>query len=206
MVTVKVPALPSVKVVLSAEVMAGAPSTVRVKDWVASGAKPLVASMVTGRCPSCRPPGCRPGWPCRHRCRLKVTPVGRPPDSDSDAVGEPVVVTVKDPALPSVKVVLSAEVMAGGPSTVRVKDWVASGAHPVGGVDGERCRRPPRSGCRPGWPCRPRCRRRSPRRERAGLRQGRCGRAVVVTVNGPGTAFGEGGAVARGDGRAHRPR
>ena len=45
-VTVKVPGLPSLKVVLSAEVMAGAAPTVRVKDWVASGANPLVASMV----------------------------------------------------------------------------------------------------------------------------------------------------------------
>ena len=36
------------KVVLSAEVMAGGPSTVRVKDWVASGVMPLEASMVIG--------------------------------------------------------------------------------------------------------------------------------------------------------------
>ena len=52
---------------------------------------------------------------------LKVTPSGSEPVSDSDAVGVPVEVTVKDPALPSLKVALSAEVMAGGPSTVRVK-------------------------------------------------------------------------------------
>ena len=43
----------------------------------------------------------------------------------------PVVVTVKDPLVPSVKVVLAAEVMAGGPSTVRVKDWLAAGLTPL---------------------------------------------------------------------------
>ena len=45
-VTVKVPADPSVKVVLSPEVMAGAASTVRVKDWLAFGLTPLRAPMV----------------------------------------------------------------------------------------------------------------------------------------------------------------
>ena len=62
---------------------------------------------------------------------MKLTPVGRAPVSESDAVGRPVVVTVKVPALPSVKVVLSAEVMPGATSTVRVKDWVASGVTPL---------------------------------------------------------------------------
>ena len=47
-VTVKVPAVPTVKVVLAAEVMAGAWSTVRVKDWVALGRVPLAAVMVIG--------------------------------------------------------------------------------------------------------------------------------------------------------------
>ena len=42
-VTVKVPVVPTVKVVELAEVMAGASSTVSVKLWVASGATPLVA-------------------------------------------------------------------------------------------------------------------------------------------------------------------
>ena len=47
-VTVKLPDDPSVKVVLPLEVMAGGPSTVRVKDWLASGLKPLLAPMVIG--------------------------------------------------------------------------------------------------------------------------------------------------------------
>ena len=47
-VTVKVPADPTVKVVESAEVMVGAWSTVRVKDWVAFGLVPFDAVMVIG--------------------------------------------------------------------------------------------------------------------------------------------------------------
>ena len=42
----KLPADPVVKVVLSAEVMAGAASTVRVKVWVAAGLTELAALMV----------------------------------------------------------------------------------------------------------------------------------------------------------------
>ena len=62
---------------------------------------------------------------------VRVTPLGRAPVSDSDAVGLPDEVTVKVPALPTVKVVLAAEVMAGAASTVRVKDWEASGLVPL---------------------------------------------------------------------------
>jgi hypothetical protein len=40
--------VPSVKVVLAAEVMAGAAFTVRVKLWVALGGLPLAAVMVIG--------------------------------------------------------------------------------------------------------------------------------------------------------------
>ena len=47
-VTVKVPGEPWVKVVLAAEVMAGAASTVRVKFWLALGLTPLLAPMVIG--------------------------------------------------------------------------------------------------------------------------------------------------------------
>ena len=128
-VTVKDPALPSVKVALSAEVMAGGPSTVRVKDWVASGVTPLEASMVK-RVDALLGRGAGQGG--------RAVPVvgeghpgGQAPVSDRDGVGVPVVVTVKDPALPSVKVALSPEVMVGAPSTVRVKVWVASGAKPL---------------------------------------------------------------------------
>ncbi len=96
--------MPSVKVALSAEVMAGGASTVRVKVWVA-GAHPVGGVMVTGRRRCARRRGAgqggRPvavvdeGHPGRAACRV----------SDSGGVGIPVVVTVKVPALPSVKVV-----------------------------------------------------------------------------------------------------
>ncbi len=46
-VTVNVPALPTVKVVPLSLVMAGAWSTVRVKVWVASGSTPLDAVMLS---------------------------------------------------------------------------------------------------------------------------------------------------------------
>ena len=47
-VTVKVPAVPTAKVVELPEVMAGAWFTVRVKDWVALGRVPLDAVMAIG--------------------------------------------------------------------------------------------------------------------------------------------------------------
>ena len=52
---------------------------------------------------------------------LKVTPVGNAPDSLSVGTGEPLAVTVKLPALPTVNVTLLALVIAGAWSTVRVK-------------------------------------------------------------------------------------
>ena len=64
----------------------------------------------------------------------KVTPDGKAPVSLIDGVGLPVVVTVKAPAVPTVKAAVLALVIAGGSAvtvTVRVKDWVASGATPL---------------------------------------------------------------------------
>ena len=63
-----------------------------------------------------------------------VTPVGSVPVSLSAGVGKPVVVTVKLPAVPTVKVVLLALVMAGAWLTVRVKVWVASLPTPLEAV------------------------------------------------------------------------
>ncbi len=134
-VTVNVPAEPSVKVVWLAEVMAGAVPevfTVRVKAWVAGEPTPLVAVKVIGN---------EPDWvgvPARTPVPgVKVTPVGRVPDSARVGVGEPVAVTVNVPAEPSVKVVWLAEVMAGAvpvPLTVRVKAWVAGVPTPLSAV------------------------------------------------------------------------
>ena len=52
---------------------------------------------------------------------VKVTPLGRGPDSDTVGVGIPVVVTVKLPTVPVVKAALEPDVMAGEASTVTVK-------------------------------------------------------------------------------------
>ena len=220
-VTVKVPAALWANVVASAEVMAGAWSTVRVKDWAGRAAPPLEAVKVIGNDPVSvgvpdsepwvkdTPPGRVPDsviggrrvtggrWreappgadeegrrrrrgdgrrlvhgegeglggraahavggpdgdrvaptvpaagvpdsvPVPSPLSTKETPFGSAPLSDSDAVGVPVETSVNEPALDVVKVVLLAEVMAGAASTVRVKDWVAVRAHPVGGGDGDR--------------------------------------------------------------------
>jgi hypothetical protein len=52
---------------------------------------------------------------------LKVTALGNDPDSFRAGDGEPVVVTVKFPAVPTVKVVLLALVIDGAPVTVIVR-------------------------------------------------------------------------------------
>ena len=123
-VTVKVPAVPSVKVVVVAEVMAGAASTVRVKVWVASGPTPLEAVMVIGKRPG-RPSGCPTAAPLP--C-VEGHPGGQGPGlGEGRGRGSRWWSRVKVPAEPSVKVVVAAEVMAGAGRTVRVKLWVASG-------------------------------------------------------------------------------
>jgi len=56
---------------------------------------------------------------------LKVTPLGNAPDSLSVGLGKPVAVTVNEPAVPEVNVVLLALVIAGAWFTVSVKFCVA---------------------------------------------------------------------------------
>ena len=68
---------------------------------------------------------------------VKVTPPGRvaPPSDSVVAAGKSCpVVTVKVPGVPTVKVVEAALVIDGASSTVRVKDWVASGLVPLWAV------------------------------------------------------------------------
>jgi hypothetical protein len=101
--------------------------TVRVKGWEAFGLIPLVAVKVIGKLPLAE------GVPDRTPA-LKVTPVGRAPDSVMVGVGLPVAATVKVPAVPWVKVVWLAEVMAGAVPeelTVRAKGWEAFGLTPL---------------------------------------------------------------------------
>jgi hypothetical protein len=130
-VTVNELEIVSAKLVLSADVMTGAASTVRVKDWEASGLIPLEACIVKGY----EPPVPAAGVPDRvavpSPLSTRFTPDGSEPVSDKVAVGLPVEVTVKDPAVPTVKVVAAAEVMVGAASTVRVKDWEAAGLMPL---------------------------------------------------------------------------
>jgi hypothetical protein len=105
-VTVNEPAAPSVNVVLLALVMIGAWLTVNVKFCTALGKMPFDAVNVIGNVPLAV------GVPLRTPA-LNVTPVGSAPDSAIVGAGNPVAVTVNEPAAPSVNVVLLALVMAG---------------------------------------------------------------------------------------------
>src|SRR5579859_6168476 len=92
-VTEKVPAEPTVKVVALTLLMAGALPTIKVKFWLAGVPTPLVAVMV----------------------------MGREPDSARAAVGIAVVVTEKVPEVPATNEVVLALVMVGCSLTVMVK-------------------------------------------------------------------------------------
>ena len=65
------------------------------------------------------------GVPEKTPAAVKVTPEGKDPDSENVGAGVPVAVTVKEFAVPTVKVVLFALVMAGAWFTVSVKLCVA---------------------------------------------------------------------------------
>ena len=62
---------------------------------------------------------------------LKVTPLGRVPDSVRDGVGVPVIVTENVPAVPTINVVLLALVITGAMLTVSVKTWAAGVPTPL---------------------------------------------------------------------------
>ena len=64
----------------------------------------------------------------------KVTPVGSAPALVIAGSGNPVVVTVKEPAEPTRKVVEVPLVMTGGASTFKVKLWVAFDPTPLAAV------------------------------------------------------------------------
>ena len=65
---------------------------------------------------------------------VKVTPVGRAPVSVKVGAGNPVAVTVNELAVPAVKILLAALVMAGAWLTDNVKLWLALGATPLEAV------------------------------------------------------------------------
>ena len=99
--------------------------TVSVKFCVEFGKTPLLAVMVIGNEPT------PVAVPLRTPVLLKVTPVGRAPVSLNVGEGKPEAVTEKEPAVPAVKVVLFALVMAGGWFAVSVKVCVAFGMMPL---------------------------------------------------------------------------
>lgn len=117
---------PSANIAELADVTAGACSTVRVNDWLASGFTPLLAPMVTGNEPPVPAPGVPDNVAVPLPLSTKLMPAGNVPVSEIAGVGLPVVVTSNVPADPAVKVVELADVMAGNASTIRVKDCVAS--------------------------------------------------------------------------------
>ena len=140
-IIMNVPAVPTVKVVLLALVIAGAwfavtaGFTVRVKDCVALGVVPLAAVNVIGKLPLAV------GVPLNVPVEaVNVTPPGSVPELVSVGAGVPVAVTLNVPAVPTVKVVLLALVIAGAwftvgaGFTVRVKDCVALGVVPLAAV------------------------------------------------------------------------
>src|SRR5215472_12572307 len=115
-VTVKLPAVPTVNVVLLALVMLGAiPAlTVRVKLWLAGVPTPLLAVIVREYVRAVPDAGVPLSVAVPFPLFTNVTPVGSAPVSVRDGSGVPVVVIGKLPAVPTANVVLLALVIAGG--------------------------------------------------------------------------------------------
>src|SRR5690242_15722251 len=112
MVTVKPPAELTVAAVLLAVVAVAASLRVRVKLSVASGDWPLCAVMVTWEPPRGRAAEVPLSVAVPSPLSTKLTPLGSDaPPSLRLGVGKPRVVTLKLPAVPTVKVVLLALVM-----------------------------------------------------------------------------------------------
>src|SRR5271157_2354479 len=115
-------------------VIGGPGITVRVKFWVASLPTPLEAV----KCREYVPPVPAAGVPLSVAVPLplsaNITPLGKAPVSLRLGVGEPVAVTVKLPAAPTVKAALLALVMAGAWLTVRVKVWAVGLPTPLEAV------------------------------------------------------------------------
>src|SRR5262245_11246034 len=92
---------------------------------------PLVAVSVTLWVPPV--PGS--GVPLRRPAADNVTPAGNVPAVTlTVGAGKPVITTLNEPALPTVKVVAFALVIAGAWLTINVKAWVPSGSTPFDAV------------------------------------------------------------------------
>jgi hypothetical protein len=88
-----------------------------VNACVAFGEIPLLAVIVIGY----DPPVPAAGVPFKTPEELRVTPLGSAPVSVNAETGNPLALTVNDPAVPTVKVVLLALVIAGAWFTFSVK-------------------------------------------------------------------------------------
>jgi hypothetical protein len=117
------PLVPTVKVVLLELVNTGALFTFKVKLCVPLVPTPLLAvsMMLNGLLLDVPAAGVPLRVPVPSPLSTNVTPLGKAPDSESDGLGKPEVITVNDPEAPSVKVALLTLVIAGAWSTVSVK-------------------------------------------------------------------------------------
>ena len=125
-VTVKLPEVPTVKVVSAALVIAAGSVTVRVKACVGAVPTPLVAVKVR----LYTPPVPAVGVPLRTPL-AKVTPLGRVPVRLKVGTGKPLAVGVKLPNEPTAKVAALALVKAATWLTVSVKVRVAGVPTPL---------------------------------------------------------------------------
>src|SRR5438477_6492003 len=120
-VTVNVPATPTVKVAAFALVIAGGWRTVSVNDCGAVDPTTLAAVKLSAYVPPVPRSGVPLSVPVPSPLSLKVTPPGRAtPPRAIEGAGKPVVVTVKVPAVPTVNVAAFELVMVGALFTVSV--------------------------------------------------------------------------------------
>jgi hypothetical protein len=126
---VKLALLPAVTVWFAGFIVIAGPwFTVSVKLCVASAPAPLCAVNVMGYVPPLPAAGVPLSVPV---AAVNVTPLGSAPVSLNVGAGSPTAVTVNVPAVPTVKVVLLALVIAGAWSTVSVKFCTASAPIPL---------------------------------------------------------------------------
>jgi hypothetical protein len=102
------------------------PFTVRVKVWFAGVPTPLLAVIVREYVPALPDAGVPLSVAVPFPLSLNVKPLGSVPVSVSDGVGDPVVVTLKLPAAPTVNVVLFALVIVGAVVTVKATPLLAT--------------------------------------------------------------------------------
>src|SRR5438874_2127417 len=114
--------------------MDGASATLRVNVWVAFAPTPFAATMDNEYTPPLPAAGVPDRVAVPSPLSWNVTPAGGVTDSERVGAGNPVAVTVKLPADPTVKVAVPALVIAGAWSTVSVNVCVAAEPTPFAAV------------------------------------------------------------------------